>query len=127
MDKQAAKGTLLMFSIVALLTAINVVTNGRTENPEEYRTEYVGDSPNVVGIVSNLQYPEGYSYESIVIQSQNEPFGLTVFLDVDDDANSISTSDLQKAADSTFELIGNLGKLEYRTSTKNGTIASFVR
>ena len=133
----ASSRALVWFAIAALLIAILIEKSGMDarvlvdgiskEDPEQYRTEYVGDAPKVVGIVSNLSYPEGYSYESIEIKSQNEPYELTVFLKVDDDANAISEADLQTAADSTFELIGNLGKLEFRSNETKDTIASFAR
>ena len=31
----------------------------------KYKTDYVGDSSNVINIVSGQEYPEGYSYDSI--------------------------------------------------------------
>ena len=46
----------------------------------QYKTDYVGDSSNVINIVSGQEYPAGYSYDSIEIQSETEPYGLTVFL-----------------------------------------------
>ena len=36
----------------------------------QYKTDYVGDSSNVINIVSSQEYPEGYSYDSIEIQSE---------------------------------------------------------
>ena len=33
----------------------------------QYKTDYVGDSSNVINIVSGQEYPEGYSYDSIQI------------------------------------------------------------
>ena len=32
----------------------------------KYKTDYVGDSSNVINIVSGQEYPEGYSYDSIL-------------------------------------------------------------
>ena len=32
----------------------------------QYKTDYVGDSSNVINIVSGQEYPEGYSYDSIL-------------------------------------------------------------
>ena len=29
----------------------------------QYKTDYVGDAPNVVDIVSHQEYPKEYSYE----------------------------------------------------------------
>ena len=48
----------------------------------QYKTDYVGDSSNVINIVSGQEYPEGYSYDSIQIQSETKPYVLTVFLKV---------------------------------------------
>ena len=33
----------------------------------QYKTDYVGDSSNVINIVSGQEYPAGYSYDSIEI------------------------------------------------------------
>ena len=33
----------------------------------QYKTDYVGDSSNVINIVSGQEYPEGYSYDSILL------------------------------------------------------------
>lgn len=76
----------------------------------QYKTDYVGDSSNVINIVSGQEYPEGYSYDSIEIQSETEPYGLTVFLK--DEPSAVKLEDeLQVNADMTFDLIGNLGQL----------------
>ena len=48
----------------------------------QYKTDYVGDAPKVINIVSGQNYPDGYSYDSIEIQSETEPYELTVFLKV---------------------------------------------
>ena len=55
----------------------------------QYKTDYVGDSSNVINIVSGQEYPEGYSYDSIQIQSETKPYGLTVFLKVEPSAVKI--------------------------------------
>ena len=64
----------------------------------QYKTDYVGDSSNVINIVSGQEYPEGYSYDSIEIQSETEPYGLTVFLK--DEPSAVKLEDqLQVNAD----------------------------
>ena len=45
----------------------------------QYKTDYVGDSSNVINIVSGQEYPEGYSYDSIEIQSETEPYGCLLY------------------------------------------------
>ena len=79
-------------------------------NLSQYKTDYVGDSSNVINIVSGQEYPEVYSYDSIEIQS----------------ASRIAY-ELQVNADMTFNLIGNLGTLEYRIADSKEIIASYER
>ena len=95
-------------------------------NLSQYKTDYVGDSSNVINIVSGQEYPEGYSYDSIEIQSETEPYGLTVFLKDESSASRIA-DELQVNADMTFNLIGNLGTLEYRIADSKEIIASYER
>ena len=92
----------------------------------QYKTDYVGDSSNVINIVSGQEYPEGYSYDSIEIQSETEPYGLTVFLK--DESSAVKLEDeLQVNADMTFDLIGNLGTIDYKTADSKEIIASYER
>lgn len=70
----------------------------------QYKTDYVGDAPNVINIVSSQDYPDGYSYDSIEIQSETEPYGLTVFLKVEPSASKLE-DELQINADMTFDFI----------------------
>ena len=92
----------------------------------QYKTDYVGDSSNVINIVSGQEYPEGYSYDSIEIQSETEPYGLTVFLKVESSAVKVEEV-LQVNADMTFDLIGNLGTIDYKTADSKEIIASYER
>ena len=92
----------------------------------QYKTDYVGDSSKVINIVSGQEYPEGYSYDSIEIQSETEPYGLTVFLK--DESSAVKLEDeLQVNADMTFDLIGNLGTIDYKTADSKEIIASYER
>ena len=92
----------------------------------QYKTDYVGDSSNVINIVSGQEYPEGYSYNSIEIQSETERYGLTVFLKDEPSASRIE-DELQVNADMTFDLIGNLETLDYRIADSKEIIASYER
>ena len=92
----------------------------------QYKTDYIGDSSNVINIVNGQEYPEGYSYDSIEIQSETEPYGLTVFLK--DEPSAVKLEDeLQVNADMTFDLIGNLGTIDYKTADSKEIIASYER
>ena len=92
----------------------------------QYKTDYVGDSSNVINIVSGQEYPEGYSYDSIQLQSETKPYGLTVFLKVEPSAVKIE-DELQVNADMTFDLIGNLETLDYKIADSKEIIASYER
>ena len=89
-------------------------------------SQYKTDSSNVINIVSGQEYPEGYSYDSIEIQSETEPYGLTVFLKDEPSASRIE-DELQVNADMTFDLIGNLETLDYRIADSKEIIASYER
>ena len=91
---------------------------------QQYKTDYVGDSPNVVNIVSHQDYPKGYTYDHIEIQSEAEPYGLMVYLKVGQKDSKIEEQ-LQANADTAFDLIGNLGVLEYLDADSEEIIASF--
>ena len=118
--------------ILIVVSLMSLPACGRKEEMYEipdlsqYKTDYVGDSSNVIKIVSGQDYPEGYTYDSIEIQSENEPYGLTVFLKVELPASKLE-DELQVNADMTFDLIGNLGTLDYKIADSKEIIASYER
>ncbi len=118
--------------ILVVLSIMPVSSCGRKEEIYEvpdlsqYKTDYVGDSSNVINIVSGQDYPEGYAYDSIEIQSESEPYGLTVFLKVEPSESKLE-DELQANADMTFDLIGNLGTLDYKIADSKEIIASYER
>lgn len=118
--------------ILVLLSIVLVSACGKKEELYEipdlsqYKTDYVGDAPNVISIVSGQDYPEGYTYDSIEIQSETEPYGLTVFLKEDLSASRLE-DELHVNAHMTFDLIGNLGTLDYKIADSQVIIASYER
>ena len=118
--------------ILIVLSVMSISACGRKEEMYEvpdlsqYKTDYVGDSSKVIKIVSSQDYPEGYAYDSIEIQSESEPYGLTVFLKVDPSASKLE-DELQVNADMTFDLISNLGTLDYKIADSKEIIASYER
>ena len=122
----------LIAIILIVLSITSVPSCGRKKEMYEvpdlsqYKTDYVGDSSNVINIVSGQEYPEGYSYDSIQIQSETKPYGLTVFLKVEPSAVKIE-DELQVNADMTFDLIGNLETLDYKIADSKEIIASYER
>ena len=119
--------------ILAIMLAVSLSACGKNDDENyknhdlsQYKTDYVGDAPNVVNIVSHQKYPEEYSYDSIEIQSETEPFGLTVFLKGDSSIAKIEDR-LQSNANITFDLIGNLGTITYKNADGKEIIASYER
>ena len=110
---------LAIIPIVMLIISLSACGRKETlyEIPDlsQYKTDYVGDSSNVINIVSKQDYPEGYSYDSIEIQSETEPYA------------SMLEDELQVNADMTFDLIGNLGTIDYKTADSKEIIASYER
>ena len=121
---------LAIIPIVMLIISLSACGRKETlyEIPDlsQYKTDYVGDSSNVINIVSKQDYPDGYSYDSIEIQSETKPYGLTVFLKAEPSASMLE-DELQVNADMTFDLIGNLGTLDYKTADSKEIIASYER
>ena len=118
--------------ILAIMLAVSLSACGKNDEGyknydlSQYKTDYVGDAPNVVNIVSHQEYPKEYSYDSIEIQSETEPFGLTVFLKGDSSIAKIEDR-LQSNANITFDLIGNLGTITYKNADSKEIIASYER
>lgn len=126
--KERASLTILAIVSVVCLAACGGKAKELYEVPDlsKYKTEYVGDASNVVKIASEQDYPEGYSYDSIEIQSETEPYRLTVFLKEEPSASKIE-DELQVNADMVFDLIGNLETLEYREADSKELIAAYER
>ena len=88
-------------------------------------TEFVGDNSKVAHIAELTEYPDGYAYDHIAIQSEEEPYGLTVYLKRGADASPDASFDA--CAETAFSLIGNLSELEYADAQTEEVIASFTR
>ena len=126
MKKKALAIIMVAVSIISISACGREETVYQVPDLSQYKTDYVGDSSNVIKIVSGQDYPEGYSYDSIEIQSETEPYGLTVFLKVEPSASGLE-DELQVNADMTFDLIGNLGTIDYKTADSKEIIASYER
>ena len=102
---------IILFTVSAILLSACGRKEELYEIPDlsQYKTDYVG-----------------YSYDSIQIQSETKPYGLTVFLKVEPSAVKIE-DELQVNADMTFDLIGNLETLDYKIADSKEIIASYER
>lgn len=121
------KIVVLVLSVIIMDSVMFKDAGGFTVNDlSEFETDYVGDTSNVVGIASNQQYPKGYAYKNIEIQSEEEPYGLTVYLEVSEEAEG-DTADFEYNANTTLELIKNLGTVRYVNCYTDELIASFSK
>ena len=126
MKKKVIAIILVVLSIMLFSACGSKEEMHEAPNLSQYKTDYVGDAPNVINIVSGQDYPDGYSYDSIEIQSETVPYGLTVFLKVESSAPKLK-DELQVNADMTFDLISNLGTLDYKIADSKEIIASYKR
>ena len=90
----------------------------------DYKTQYVGDNSKVSHIAGAMQYPEGAACESVKIQSEKEPYGLTVYLSGTEVSDA---SAYRKNAMMCFALIDNLDDLKYQSSKSGAILAEFRR
>lgn len=92
------------------------------EELEQYRTEYIGDAATVANVASRLPYPQGWAYSSIMLQTDNEPYELMVYLS---GQGSADKEEFESCAIAAFNLIGNMGKISFHGM--EGEIAAFMR
>ncbi len=83
-----------------------------------HRTEYVGDSSKVVNIASSLAYPDGSTYDSVVLHTDARPYGIEVHLNVDaagkeDEFYQARFIAFRERAELLFALIGNLDRVDF--------------
>lgn len=126
MRKKIAAIILVLLSIMSVSVCGRKVELYEIPDLSQYKTDYVGDASNVINIVSRQDYPKGYSYDSIEIQSETEPYGLTVFLKEEPSAPRLE-DELWVNADMTFDLISNLGTLDYKIADSKVIISSYER
>lgn len=90
----------------------------------QYKTEYVGDNSRVSGLVNAQTYPESVKTDGIEILSEQEPYGLNVFIETD---RAVTEEDLFQNAAVTFSLVGNLDKISYIDKNDDKVILQYDR
>jgi len=91
---------------------------------EQYRTEFIGNAPEVVAIAEHLPYPGDYTYGHIEIQSDHEPYELTVYLN---GTEGFVESEFEEVSQLAFEQIGNMGVIRFCREENGEVIAVFSR
>lgn len=73
--------------IVCIAAAVGFLTNPKTsyenakmESLYKWRTEYVGDNSAVGNIISQLEFPEGYTFEKFELPRSAPPYEITIWL-----------------------------------------------
>ncbi len=77
-----------------------------------YKTDYIGDNSKVGGIISLLEFPEDISVDHFELQTDTEPYGVTIFLNVDNVAYDTLTACWKNAA-ILFALVGNVSTVSF--------------
>ena len=90
----------------------------------QYRTEFIGNAPEVVAIAERLLYPGDYKYGHIEIQSDHEPYELTVYLN---GTEEFRESEFEEVSQLAFEQIGNMGVIKFCREENGEVIAVFSR
>lgn len=129
--KKPALGVTAFAIVICAVIAICFLTNpvqtssyNDQSDIDHYRTDYIGDASKVSQIAMRLPYPGDYSYSSIEIQSAQEPYGLTVYLNGN---QALSPDKFEEAARVAFDHIGNMGTVRFCRAGTKEEFASFVR
>lgn len=91
---------------------------------EQYYTPYIGDGPKVSAIAQILPYPAGYTYSSIALQTDTQPYGLTVYLE---GKGTELEKYFENCAVEAFDLIGNLDIVSFCKEGDETPMATFAR
>ncbi len=132
-----------------MLIIIGILATGLLSNPLQaqetadkqnwlwsHRTEYIGNNSKVSMLSSSLEYPVPFQYDHIELQTGKEPYGLTVYMKIDeefDQAEGLDLSELLRHAKSTFDhnafllfgLIENAGEIVFQMNADAGEDSLF--
>ncbi|MDD2420949.1 MAG: M56 family metallopeptidase [Heliobacteriaceae bacterium] len=92
---------------------------GLTRQFLQYKTEYVGNNAKVGGIIALLAFPEGIHYDSFALQTEFEPYEITVKLKSDASSreksrtNPLNRRQFETNAAIMFSLIGNVEVINF--------------
>lgn len=84
----------------------------------QYKTEYVGDNSKVGGILSLLAYPDGIQQHHFALETDGEPYGITIYLkaepaDFEQYGSSKSQASFTKNAYLLLALVGNADHINF--------------
>lgn len=89
------------------------------------KTQYVGNNGKVVALIDALPLPEGIVRDTVELQTENKPYGITINLVLNDAHNiiksgAISTQDFHRNSILLFSLIDNVDIIEFHLRDNTG-------
>lgn len=130
---------LIIFSASLLFNPLQAMEPaGKYDQAWKYRTPYIGNASKVSNMSGGLPYPAPFKYDHIQLQTDKEPYGLTVYLAVDEQAAAnkltsaeqltLAAPELQRNAMLLFGLIGNAGEIVFQVNDESeGNSVLFTR
>ncbi|PKM51725.1 MAG: hypothetical protein CVV02_05540 [Firmicutes bacterium HGW-Firmicutes-7] len=125
--KKPSFWAVLISAVVIIVMGIGLISNPKyvakeqtmTEKFLEFKTEYVGDNSKVGGIISLLEFPLGFEFDSFELMTNNQPYGIIVNMKNNGKVSTQYTNEsLQEKytlnALILFSLIGNVEHIEFR-------------
>lgn len=101
-----------------------VKANIKIDETEIPYTDYIGDNSTVSAIVSHMTFPEGYEFDHIELDTDEEPYGLTIVLT---GSGPVDSNLFSMNADIAFEHIGNLSSVMFINSDTGEFISAVNR
>lgn len=97
----------------------------------QYKTDFIGDNIKVSNIVSNLQPHAGVTYDSIQLQTEEQPYQLSIYYTIDDYApikrkGAVSGEAFYNDAVILLSLIQNLDEVTVYLQDKENTFAGSI-
>lgn len=88
---------------------------------QPFATDYLGDAPSVVRIVSGMTYPEGWAYDHVELHTEQPPYTLDICL------SGSGETDFGANAETAFALIGNLDAVRFLDAATGDVMEEYSR
>lgn len=102
------------------------------ETLSEYRTKYIGDNSAVGNIIYNLSFPQDMAYRQFALQTDEEPYEVTITFSVSEEVKKRYAQDLaedlaplRENACIMFALIENAGLISFKLTDETDSPVIF--
>ncbi len=128
--------SLIAVLILAVLLASNPMNEPQTSSPQsaaslynvEYllnnKTSYVGNNSKVGALLNEMPLPEGITRGNFVLSTDNPPYGLTSYYELEDDSLQVSEDQFLRNSILLFALIDNLDQVTHTGFWHNKLLSS---